>query len=248
MAPYYPAGYIRSGPGPAAIRGWFQAWDLRPKVRLTAAQPGRRVLDVGCARGDFLDQMRRRGWIVAGVEPTDWLADEAAARGLPIWPTTLADAGIPSEAFDVVTMWDVLEHLPDPLAGLARAGKALRPGGRILVNTPIEDGWEPRLAGSAWSGWDPPRHMTVFSRTTLLRVVEAAGFRPLEWHRVFETYLISALTLSLWAEEALPKPAETTLRQVLHLRPVRLVADPIWRGLDHLFGAASLTLVAEKPE
>lgn len=243
MAAYYPPGYIRTGRAPAALRKAFRRLDLAARVRLAAAQPGRRVLDIGCARGDFLQEMRTRGWIVAGVEPTEWLAHEALGLGIPVWTGTLEDVSLPAHGFDVVTLWDVLEHVADPVADLQRVRRLLAPGGRVLVNTPLADGWDARLFGTSWSGWDAPRHAVVFTRATLSGALERAGFELVGWHRVFETYLITALTIGLDARERLPRPIAEALWGLLHARPVRLVLAPVFAVLDRAFGASSLTAV-----
>jgi SAM-dependent methyltransferase len=161
---------------PAWLRRIFRRLDLAPRVALTRSQPGKRVLDVGCATGEFLVPMRAAGWTIAGVEPTRWAADAAASHGLPVWPTVLADARLPEAAFDVATMWDVVEHLDEPGADLRRIHRALRPGGRLILTTPVLDGWEARLFGERWPGWDAPRHLTLFTRARLSALLEESGF------------------------------------------------------------------------
>jgi SAM-dependent methyltransferase len=252
LAAYYPIGYIRTGRLPARLRSAMRRRDLGHRVRLAASVPRsgvtRRlpaVLDIGCARGDFLVEMRRAGWIVAGVEPTQWLAREALARGLPVWPTSLEAAGLPRARFDVVTMWDVLEHVPDVVATLDLARSLLAPGGRLIVNTPLADGWDARVFGASWSGWDAPRHMTVFTRRTLGAALQRAGFEPESWNRVFETYLITALTISLAARRRLPARAAHATWSALHARPVRLVMQPVFAVADAAAGASSLAVVAK---
>ncbi|MFN2251095.1 MAG: class I SAM-dependent methyltransferase [Anaerolineae bacterium] len=245
MALYYPADYIRRGSGPAALRRLFRRLDLAPRVALTRSQPGQRVLDVGCATGEYLVRMREAGWTVAGVEPTGWSADAAAARGLPVWRSTLADADLPCGAFDVATMWDVVEHLDEPAADLARVRSALRPGGRLLIATPVRDGWEARLYGERWPGWDAPRHLTVFTRRRLADLLRDAGFRVLGRHYIYESYLITAMAAGLVARERLPAPLADVVWGLLHARPLRLLMAPAFRAADHLLGGCWVTLVAE---
>ena len=244
LAPYYPSDYIRTGRVPRVVRERLRRRDLEPRLRLAAAQPGDTVLDVGCARGDFLVEMRRRGWTVAGIEPTAHLANEALALGIPVWADELASARVPARRFDLVTLWDVLEHLDDPHADLVRARSLLRPGGRLIVNTPLADGWDARVFGHAWSGWDAPRHYTVFTRTSLTRLLAGAGFAIESWHRVFETYLITALTLALAARRHAPPPAARAVWLWLHARPVRLGMEPVFAALDRAGGASSMAVVA----
>lgn len=245
MDRHYPKGYIRAGRGPWWLRSALRRLDLAPRARLATRQPGRRLLDVGCARGDFMVEMRRRGWIVAGVEPTTWLADEALGRGLVVWPEPVARAPLPAGAFDVATLWDVLEHLEAPEAALRRVGAALRPGGRLIVNVPLADGWDARLFGRRWAGWDAPRHLVVFTRATLADTLRRAGYEVLGTARVFETYLITALSLGLLAREHLPRSVAHLAWAGLHARGTRLAMVPVFSGLDRVLGPSSLAIVAE---
>jgi SAM-dependent methyltransferase len=244
MPRYYPSEYIRQGTGPPALIRWFRRRDLQPRVRLAARQPGHRLLDVGCATGEFLEAMRSAGWAVAGVEPAPWAADKTSARGIPVWPTTLAAAALPAGAFDVVTMWDVLEHLDEPGSGLSAVQRALRPGGRLLVTTPLLDGWEARYYGPRWPGWDAPRHLLVFDRHTLGAALSRAGFRVTAWTWISESYLITAMYAGLIAKERLPAAPAGLLWTALHARPARLLAAPVFRRLDQRAAGCWATAVA----
>lgn len=248
MGRYYPEGYVRRGSAPTCLRRLFRRLDLGPRVALARAQRGSRVLDVGCSTGEFLLMMRETGWTVAGVEPTSWSADAAAAQGLPVWPTVLAEARLPEAAFDVATMWDVVEHLDDPAADLLRVRRALRPGGRLIVTTPVLDSWEARLYGERWPGWDAPRHLTVFTRARLGEILDEAGYRVVSSHWIYESYLITAMALGLMARDALPGPASELLWGALHARPLRLLMAAPFRALDRALDGCWITVVAEAQE
>jgi SAM-dependent methyltransferase len=79
--------------------------------------------------------------------------------------------------FDAITMWHVLEHLPEPLAALERAAELLAPGGRLVVSVPNNDSWQARLGGDDWLHLDIPRHIYHFTPGSLSQLVERAGFR-----------------------------------------------------------------------
>lgn len=138
------------------------------------AAPGR-LLDVGCHTGIFLDVARRAGWQTWGVEPSRWSAERARARGLEVIHGTLADARLPAEFFDVVTMWDVIEHLAEPYEELVRARTLLRPGGLLALSTMNVEAWFPRLLGRRWP-WYMQMHLYYFTPRTLQRMLERAGF------------------------------------------------------------------------
>jgi 2-polyprenyl-3-methyl-5-hydroxy-6-metoxy-1,4-benzoquinol methylase len=246
MAMYYPPEYVRRGRAPARLRDWLRRRDLAGRVALVRAQPGRRVLDVGCSNGAFLAAMRSAGWVVAGVEPTAWGAAEAKARGIPVWPTVLANAGLPAAAFDVATMWDVIEHLDHPAADLARLTRAIRPGGRLIVTTPVVDGWEARAYGTRWPGWDAPRHLVLFDRSALAALLERSGFRVIDVTWLSESYLISAMTIALAARAYLPRRLGDAWWTLVHLRLLRILAAPVFRRLDRAWGGCWVTVVAER--
>ena len=96
------------------------------------------ILDVGCGEGAFLDLAREAGLLTAGVEIAGPAASVAAERGHRIFNCSITDGSIPGDgSFDIVTLWDVLEHLPWPARSLRWVQGALRPGGRLLIVTPM---------------------------------------------------------------------------------------------------------------
>ena len=152
---------------------------LNNEIRLREIQdvaPGR-LLDIGSGKGRFLAAARGRGWDVIGVEYASATAAAAtAAYGIPVISGDFLDAPIEGP-FDVVTMWHVLEHLPDPPAALRRVEGLLRPGGRGVVGSvPNIDSTQAHLGGEAWLDLDPARHLFHFSPRSLRAMVEGSGF------------------------------------------------------------------------
>lgn len=145
-----------------------------------------RILDVGCSAGIFLDTARESGWDTYGVEISQDTADVARSRGLNVVTGTLADANFPTGFFDVVTFWDVLEHLRDPVATLALARDLLVSRGILALSTPNVDGVFPRLSLRAarrtgvWRHPEPPHHLVQFSKKTIKHALELAGFEILQ--------------------------------------------------------------------
>jgi 2-polyprenyl-3-methyl-5-hydroxy-6-metoxy-1,4-benzoquinol methylase len=139
--------------------------------------PGR-VLDVGCHIGLFLEVAQSSGWDAWGVEPSRWAADRAHASGLHVIHGALTEADLPCESFDAVTMWDVIEHLNDPLGALRHCRELLKPGGIVAVCTMDVEALFPRLAGRRWP-WYMQMHLIYFSRRTLAAMLDAAGYEVL---------------------------------------------------------------------
>jgi 2-polyprenyl-3-methyl-5-hydroxy-6-metoxy-1,4-benzoquinol methylase len=143
--------------------------------------PTGRALDVGCGAGDFLRTLVERGWQVAGVEPSR-AAREAAARTLGVGVVragTLEQAGLEPGSFDLVTLWDVLEHLPDPLGSLRSVRALLRPTGRLVIETQDIESAVARRMGRRWHHFKHAEHLVHFHRGTLARALELSGFEPL---------------------------------------------------------------------
>jgi len=186
MATYYPAGYHgaaggRRFPGPVE---WLQEALYARRVRwVESVAPARgRVLDVGCGRGLLLREFQRAGWEVRGTEMSDGAARyPREVLKLPVEVGSLEALALPVGHFDALTLWHVLEHLPDPRVLLAEVHRVLKPGGAFLVGVPNFGGWEARLARAKWFHLDVPRHLTHLTRPALSRALAEAGFRAQGW-------------------------------------------------------------------
>lgn len=149
-----------------------------------------RILDVGCGYGDFLGLAQAQGWEAWGIEPSRDACRQAADQfGDRISPGGLEDADFPEAHFDVVTLWNVLDYLPDPFTALERIFKWIRPGGLLYIRTPNADfhygafrtyqKLEPILSRLGWKKNPAVFIQFDFTRRSLLRAVRAAGFiRP----------------------------------------------------------------------
>jgi SAM-dependent methyltransferase len=156
---------------------------FRDRLRDLPATPGK-LLDVGAATGFFVEQARAVGWDATGVEPSEWAAEYARNElGVDVQTGTLESMQFPDGAFDVVTLWEVIEHLQDPRLTLAEIRRILRPGGRLVLSTPDAGSRAARLSGRRWLGWRKvPEHLFFFDRANLDRLLGRAGFKPVR-HR-----------------------------------------------------------------
>src|SRR4051794_27220021 len=132
-------------------------------------------LDVGCGAGTLLEAIQGRGWQAIGTEVSHGAAEAVGARGFDVRVGELPELGLAEGGFDVVSMVEVVEHVPDPRGLLAQALPLLRPGGTLYVTTPHGRGISARLLRSGWSVVAPPEHLQLFSVPGLRRATAVAG-------------------------------------------------------------------------
>jgi SAM-dependent methyltransferase len=187
LARYYPQSYWfapradRAGRAAEAYRRLV----LRDHVAfarraLAGNRSARPVLDVGCGGGLFLRLLRDHGHRVVGLDSSPQAAAVAwGQQGVPAVCGALVPAPFRPESFAAVTLYHVLEHVPDPAAYLDAARTLLEPGGRLVVQVPDASSWQARLLRERWSGADVPRHLFHFRRDNLERLLRSTGFEIL---------------------------------------------------------------------
>lgn len=154
---------------------------LEPLHRVTGAPNGRKLLDVGAYIGVFVDVARSAGWDAVGIEPSGWAVREAEQAGIPVRQGTLASGGFPTESFDVITVWDVIEHFGDPRAELDHVFRLLKPGGVVVIHTIDVGSITAKIMGGRWP-FLMEMHIAFFSRATLRAMLERAGFQYMSDH------------------------------------------------------------------
>ena len=181
---YYPESYWFAPDGGAAGRleetyrravlgdhVWFVQSALR---RSSARGP---LLDVGSGGGLFLRMMRARGFRGVGLDVSGQAAAVAWRRqGVPSICAQLEKAPLRPGAFAGITMFHVIEHLPDPRAFLIAARNLLAPDGRLIVQVPNAASWQRRLLGRRWNGLDVPRHLFDYRDADLEKLLYSCGF------------------------------------------------------------------------
>lgn len=153
---------------------------------------GRRLVDVGTATGFLPEEARYRGFEVAGVEISQWAARHARARGVRVEPSLSALEDL-AGTLDVVTMFQVLEHIPDPGEALTQAFGLLRPGGVVVCETWDLDSATARRAGQVWQQMQPPSVLWLFTPASAAQMVERAGLQPVSWQRTPKTVSLATV-------------------------------------------------------
>jgi 2-polyprenyl-3-methyl-5-hydroxy-6-metoxy-1,4-benzoquinol methylase len=164
----------------------MQSWQNKIEMclgwvdRLRGAKTGL-LLDVGCGKGWFLEAARERGWQVQGVELCPEVAKRTMERvGTQVHIGSIFDVELPPETFDLVTMFDVIEHLEEPIEALRICYRILKPGGALALSTPNLRGLGCRLLGAkAFAVW-PDEHIIYFGPASMKRALQLADFTDIE--------------------------------------------------------------------
>jgi SAM-dependent methyltransferase len=219
----YDGEYFEGGAGG---RGYDDYGGLERSLRLTFARrlariplprAAARLLDVGAAFGFAVAEARRAGWDATGLEISPAAARRASgtAAGRVVVASAEATPFAP-EAFDAVTLWDVLEHLPDPHAAVAEMARILRPGGQLLLTTGDAGSLAARLSGARWHLYTLPEHLFFYTRKSLRLLLEAHGLRVESLRAESSVYTLGYLV--------------ERLRKTVFGRPARHSAR--WPGAD----------------
>ena len=149
-----------------------------------------RLLDIGCSTGQFLSAARQIGWVGQGLEYSpDSSRVARELRGLDVKTGVLSADTYPPDNFDVITLWDVIEHLPDPCGTMRHIARILAPGGLLVLKTPNVDGMYPRASLRIakvlgfWGHAEPPGHLFQFSAKTLTLAVQQAELEVVSVHQ-----------------------------------------------------------------
>lgn len=142
---------------------------------------GKRLLDIGCGKGKFLLSAKLNGALVSGLEPTVRSFEFAqAALGDDVQNQMMSKELFPPNTFDIITMWHVFEHIPDPISMLNACASVLRTNGMLIISVPNYNGLVAKFGGATWFNLDPPRHVIHYSPLSLNRLLESNGFEVME--------------------------------------------------------------------
>jgi len=157
------------------------------QIEAAAMPAGRRVLDVGAAGGSFLAAARERGYEPLGCEPSAWMCAFAREHyRLELHPGTIFDMPVRAGSVDLLTLWDVIEHTPDPAAVLEKAHQLLAPGGVLAMSYPDYGSLVARLMGQRWV-FLLTVHLYYFDPRTIGELLRRTGFAPLRLRPYLQT-------------------------------------------------------------
>ena len=167
---------------------------ISDKVSLiTSYQPLKgRILDIGAGTGDFLLECKNQNWEILGVEPNDKAKGIAVGKGIKFAESI---EKLESNSFDVITMWHVLEHVPDVEFQIAELKRLLKPSGTIIIAVPNFKSYDAKYYKEFWAAYDVPRHLWHFSKTAIEKLFDKQNMnlediKPM-W---FDSFYVSLLS------------------------------------------------------
>lgn len=164
------------------------------KTRLVAgyANNNKSLLDFGAGTGDFLLAAQKNGWSVEGVEPNH----DARMRSREKRMELHRDMGaLPKKQFQIITLWHVLEHLPDLENQMAQLIGRLEENGTMIIAVPNFNSYDARHYREFWAAYDVPRHLWHFSRTAIERLFAKHGLKVVQTKpMVFDAFYVSLLS------------------------------------------------------
>ena len=162
---------------PVRMRLFSRKFDLiRKHLPLTG-----KILDAGSAAGFFLEVARQRGYDTYGIEISEFASTYAREQlNLEVETGELQDSRFPANYFDVITMWDLLEHLPRPNETLMKARSLLKSGGELVIETLDVDCFNASVLRNKWPLYAPPFHLFYFSLRTLRMLLSRTGFKIIQ--------------------------------------------------------------------
>lgn len=215
-------GYADYDADKAVLERFFKAF----LKRLATWLPSKgRLLDVGAATGHFVGLAQEAGWQAEGIDVSAHGVALGKAKGLKMERATLDDYNAPPESFDALTLWDVIEHVPDASAALDRCKALLKPGGAIAINTPDGESGFARLMGRRWHALVPPEHVFIFNRRALERMLKDRGFDILRVEHPLKRFTLPYIigTFARWTGWKLPDG----IKKILGKRIFSIVGIPL---------------------
>ncbi|RXG17935.1 2-polyprenyl-3-methyl-5-hydroxy-6-metoxy-1,4-benzoquinol methylase [Leeuwenhoekiella aestuarii] len=170
-----------------------KSYMLRKKLRLISNYSAiGSLLDIGAGTGDFLKVAKNEGWEVDGIEPSAIARNHAATKGLILKED---ESGVGEQKFDVITMWHVLEHVPNLQHQINWLADHLDKNGTLIIAVPNFNSYDAKTYKEFWAAWDVPRHLHHFSAKSIKTLFSKNGFEVIDQKPlIFDSFYVSLLS------------------------------------------------------
>lgn len=186
-----------------------------------------KIYDIGTAGGSFLQAAKKRGWEVYGTEPNKWLCDWGKKNyNINIQPGDLFSNHFENNFFDAVTLWDVLEHVPNPTKNLQEINRLLKPQGYLIVNYPDIGSWLSKAMRRKWI-FLLSVHLYYFNRQTIKKILEKNGFELIKIKPHIQKLQLGYLTFRMKAYSNILHKITAPVIKTLKLNNLQI---PYWLG------------------
>ncbi|WP_300565004.1 class I SAM-dependent methyltransferase [Flavobacterium sp.] len=172
----------------------IKSYSLQKKVSLiNSFHPEKgRVLDIGAGTGDFLATAKAKGWATTGLEPNEKAKNSAISKGVSFENDI---KNIENQSFDVITMWHVLEHVPDIEQQIKELKRLLKPNGTIFIAVPNYKSFDANYYGNFWAAYDVPRHLWHFSKIAIEKLFAKENMKLVKiLPMVFDSFYVALLS------------------------------------------------------
>jgi len=181
LSSYYGVDYYGSGSAKfLPMIQWLRRISVIKKVRKIRSLSKRdkgRIMDIGCADGSFLFNIKKREWDTTGIEISTSAGTRRSFKDLDIIIGDIVEQHFPERSYNVVTLWHVFEHLADPDVYLNEIRRIMTPDGLLVITVPNMRSWQSQWFGKDWFHRDIPRHLYHYSPDTLRNLLSKYGFR-----------------------------------------------------------------------
>src|ERR1700722_9107680 len=222
---YYPSHYRAYGALVTRVLSFLHGLRVSRWTRLKPG--GASVLEVGCGPGLMLATFRRRGWRVFGIERNEAAAETARQSLVPNAIATSITDLPPDTCFDLIILFQVLEHIGEPVKLLRECASRLAPGGLLIANVPNFASWQSRFSGSKWLHLDVPRHLVHYTPESIAETFERAGLT------------LSALSFKSWEHDPYGWIESTISRLTGHTNTL----TRFLMGIDRLSGQVLFSML-----
>lgn len=209
---------------------------------------GGKLLEIGCGTGLFLEEIIRYPyWQASGVEPSDRASAYAQEKlSIKIHTGRIEDVDLPTESYDVIVMWNVVEHLAYPVRDLKNIISLIKPGGWLVFSVPNIESIEARLFGRYWVGWDLPRHLYIFPQQALNKILHNLGLQIEGVDNVSTGYSLLGHSLDFWSQDWDSQILRKFILRAYYNPFARLATAPFLWLLDRTNNSTLLTYFAQK--